>query len=60
MYLSYAKNRYLIPLNAKTEKELLLAGMYARSEGTLITVGNKRRIYSPFFECGYSRATCCT
>ena len=51
MYLSYLKNRYLIPLNAKTEKELLLVGRYARSERTLTIVGNKKRIYSPSFEC---------
>ena len=37
MYLSYAKNIYLIPLNAKTEKELLVE-IYARTKPTLMIV----------------------
>ena len=35
----------------KQERELSLVGMYVRCERTLIIVGNKRRIYSPSFEC---------
>ena len=45
MNLSYANNRYLTPLNAKTGKSCCeLECMYG-------IVGNKRRIYSPSFEC---------
>ena len=38
MYLSYANNRYLIPLNAKTGKSCC---ELERCERTLIIVGNK-------------------